>query len=50
MKKKLRRNNQVIRQNEKVEKRAKIWNIKLMRQTLIKNEAAIAAEVDIVKT
>ena len=50
MKKKLRWNNQVIRQNEKVEKRAKIWNIKLMRQTLIKIEAAIAAEVDIVKT
>ena len=41
MKKKLGQNNYVMLQNENVEKRTKIWNIKLMQQMLIEIEPAI---------
>ena len=41
MKKKLGQNNYVMLYNENVEKRTKIWNIKLMQQMLIEIEPAI---------
>ena len=41
MKKKLGQNNYVMLYNENVEKRTKIWNIKLMQQMWIEIEPAI---------
>ena len=41
MKKKLGQNNYVMLYNENVEKRTKIWNIKLMQQMLIEIEPTI---------